>query len=444
MADVEVRDVLLRVGGRTLHRTGFLCAAGAGRGYVEVKETFSRADASTCAAFVDRNGTLRLAEAGKLRIEYPLALSGLVDAFGYPYCGPILEASRANLAIRSEQMDDNVYIKFQGSVTANATTAPDGTVTADKFVEDSTNNAHAFYGPTPTITANQPVAFSRWFKAGERNLIRMNCCDTLSVVGRWADINLSTGTITNTGTTGSPGAITSPWAIQAYGNGWYRVSVAFTIDATQTTAMMNNHMQAVAGVDTYTGDGVSGLYSWGGQIEQNAFPSSYIKTVGSAVTRAADSLTLPVNFGPVDMTSLVRVARPVHADAVGTLGANCFAYLLGGVNGNVRLGFLSPSRTIEAAIDTAGSDTFPSASVPAGNPINLCVQYRNFATAAQDQIDVGSGFGGFNTASALKAFSSQILQVGAQQGGGEPLYGVLLDLIIARGLRTLAEMNAIP
>ena len=40
---------------------------------------------------------------------------------------------------------------------------------------------------------------------------------------------------------------------------------------------------------TYTGDGVSGIYVWGTQIEQASYPTSYIKTEASTVTRLVDS-----------------------------------------------------------------------------------------------------------------------------------------------------------
>jgi hypothetical protein len=42
-------------------------------------------------------------------------------------------------------------------------------------------------------------------------------------------------------------------------------------------------------LSTYTGDGVSGIYIWGAMLEQQAFSSSYIKTAGTAITRAAET-----------------------------------------------------------------------------------------------------------------------------------------------------------
>src|SRR5690349_23739750 len=98
MAEVFPQNILLRVGGRTLMRHGVLAVAGARRGLVDVPITFTRADATTCATYVDRDGILRVAAAGVPRIEWvDLDGDGIRETPGI-----LLEGSRKNLPLRSE------------------------------------------------------------------------------------------------------------------------------------------------------------------------------------------------------------------------------------------------------------------------------------------------------------------------------------------------------
>ncbi|MCY1364116.1 hypothetical protein D9M69_509090 [compost metagenome] len=108
-------------------------------------------------------------------------------------------------------------------------------------------------------------------KAGERNICRMFLWDATSRVGETV-FDLAAGTV-----------VSGPGVIKPAGNGWYRCSVAGT--SAGTTGQL---FCAVGALDTYGGDGASGLYVWGAQLEAGAFPTSYIPTTSAQVTRAAD------------------------------------------------------------------------------------------------------------------------------------------------------------
>ena len=54
--------------------------------------------------------------------------------------------------------------------------------------------------------------------------------------------------------------------------------------------MLNNaYTNEIVPTYTYTGDGTSGVYIYGAQLEEGSYPTSYIPTAGATATRLADS-----------------------------------------------------------------------------------------------------------------------------------------------------------
>ena len=189
--------------------------------------------------------------------------------------GLLIEEQRTNLLTYSEDFTDGTWVKSTTTITSNTITAPDGTLTGDKLVETSGAGVRQLY-KTPSLSAVSH-SFSAYFKASERYWFKLN------LTGSGAYFDLSTGVI---GTIDA--GVTA--AMTAVGNGWYRCSIVRTVSA--GTNYTEIQLALTNGGGSYTGDGYSGIFIWGAQLEAGAFPTSYIPTVASQVTRSSDRATM--------------------------------------------------------------------------------------------------------------------------------------------------------
>jgi hypothetical protein len=301
-----------------------------------------------------------------------------------------------NLVLRSEEFDNAAWVKTASTITANATTAPDGTLTADKITPDAGSAQHDIL-QTASITTGVTYTITVFAKKENYNFIQL----TLSGLGShgYANFNLDTGTI---GSTGNSPASTS---ITSVGNGWYRCSISVV---SQVTTLAGPFIAALptdiaSRRPAFTGDGTSGLFIWGAQFEQVTYqtlPSTYVQTVASAyygprfdydpVTLAPRGLLIEeqrVNLLPYSeqfdnagwTRSLVSVTANVTTSPDGTTNAD-------------RLtadGSLNPHDIRQTVTYTAAAYTF---SVYAKKDTNDFVQLR-FGAAA---IAGGNGFANFD------------------------------------------------
>jgi hypothetical protein len=201
------------------------------------------------------------------------------DPVTHAALGLLREPAATNVLLQSQTFDNASWGKSQTTVTANAAVAPDGTTTADKLVEDSTNNVHNMGQNPSTITGT----FSVFAKAAERSQLLLY--DFSSVKG--GAFNLSAGTVITPPVTAVVGA-----TIQSVGNGWYRCSIPVTSTSGVQLYLMNG------GTHGYLGNGTSGLYIWGAQIETGTVATSYIPTLAATVTRVVDQYNVtPASIG---------------------------------------------------------------------------------------------------------------------------------------------------
>lgn len=197
--------------------------------------------------------------------------------------GLLIEEARTNLLTYSSDFDNAAWVKVQGTVTKDAVMSPDGTVNAEKFTENTANSTH-YPVQTPTVSATTSYVMSCFLKSAGRTKVTYVFENSAKFAG--VDFNLSNGTA------GTPfGTLASTTAgVDDYGNGWYRCWMKVVTESGTTTQVqyrLNNGT-----TDSYTGDGTSGVYMWGAQLEAGAFATSYIPTVASTVTRTADVATM--------------------------------------------------------------------------------------------------------------------------------------------------------
>jgi hypothetical protein len=231
------------------------------QGSLNPRITFTRASSATQYNSV---GTLISVGSDVARLDYDpatLAPKGL-----------LIEEQRTNLLIYSSEFDNAAWVKTRATITANATTAPDGTTTADKLIDDGATVGQGYTRQNVTYT-NIPYSFSFYAKAGEVTSVTCHIVDSNGVVSASnAIVDLISGTVTS----GSANVV-------SIGNGWWRISVIGTPTAS------SGSVRILLPTDTATTDGI---YIWGAQLEAGAFSTSYIPTTSATVTRAADNASM--------------------------------------------------------------------------------------------------------------------------------------------------------
>jgi hypothetical protein len=240
--------------------------------------TFTRASGGS---YTGADGYIKFAGVNEARFDH--------DPMTGESLGLLIEESRSNLITYSEQFNDAGWAKVDAGITTNtsATTAPDGSNNAEKLVENTSNSTHLVYAGSSALTAGQSYVISVYVKAAERTFASIGSVTSSSGTG----INLSTGALVNVNVPGWTTASTR--SVINIGNGWYRVTVTVSSATGNNSLFDSIRIFTNNGTTTtYTGDGTSGIYIWGAQLEAGPFPTSYIPTAGSTVTRTADNASM--------------------------------------------------------------------------------------------------------------------------------------------------------
>lgn len=298
--------------------------------------------------------------------------------------GLLVEEERTNALADSQEL--HLWSASAGATTksANVALAPDGTITADSFVATAMPGHHEVYKSLVVGSVGTLVSYSIFVKAlGSYTKARL--ADTGNGTFS-ASFDLITGAVSNTG-----GARFVSAGMEKLLDGWWRCHVVHTSDGTATARSVCGYPDNAA-LDlygaTFTGDGVSGVYVWGAQVEAGAFPSSYIPTMGASATRAADGVvvnTLTPWYNQSEGTLFADVASSkgtalqyaTAASFVGSaLGVN---YIVAGFNATNASTLITGGSTMVSSAASAGqavkialglSSGFQSMVINGGSSVN--------------------------------------------------------------------------
>jgi hypothetical protein len=181
-----------------------------------------------------------------------------------------LEYAPHNLLLQSQTFDNASWTKTNSSITANAATAPDGTLTGDKLIGNSGLNGAV--NQSISFTSGTSYAVSFFAQKAEFDIVQLRVGSSAfagTTGNRTVDFNLTTGSVSSVGSSISSASIT------AVGNGWYRcVSIVIPTSTASDSVFIRI---------SNTGDGTSGIYIWGAQLAVGPNALDYTPTTTAVV-----------------------------------------------------------------------------------------------------------------------------------------------------------------
>ena len=214
------------------------------------------------------------------RLNYDL------NANGEPSSCPsfLMEKETTNLSVFSQNFYRGAWAKTNATITADATTSPDGLINADKITDDTTDGQHRVSDSFAVIDAKNYTmsVFVKYVEGSDIDKMHLFAATSTPTTRAYFDIKNGV-------------ALTGGGTIQNYGNGWYRVSMGVTANATGNILFGINLAKADDDA-TYSGTGNGQMFIWGAQSEINvvqttvyAYASSYVPTEEAVQSRAAET-----------------------------------------------------------------------------------------------------------------------------------------------------------
>jgi hypothetical protein len=249
--------------------------------------------------------------------KYFYNLSGILsevdaDLVAYGDRGAQIEGAFTNAAFPSEDFSGDDWSRALITPTASAQLGPDGSSAVSLMVEQG----FPFEGlhnisQSVTSSANVPIAMTIFVKSGGPGWCYLNDASSVD-----AEVFFE---LSGAGAVGTVGAAIDGTFIEALADGWYRVGMLLPGNgAGLVTATFGS--ATADGVNSYQGDGATGLYFFGAQVVYGISGfTSYIPTVDSAAGSTIDAARFFDRswYGTGDNTVVIEwVARDIDGAGV--------------------------------------------------------------------------------------------------------------------------------
>jgi len=219
------------------------------------------------------NGTVE----GGLNPIAPFKEYGAMEPIGY-----LAETASEN--VRTDSSNYSTWTNSNSVDNANYALAPDGQKTATRFIDDSsTGTGNVLLAKGVTVTTGSNV-YSLHVHEDQLDWAALGT----------VNFDIASGTTyfdVKNGVVGTIGATHDDAGIIPLGNGWFRCWVSFTTGGADNTGATRVFAADADLNTTLDLDGTSSILIWGAQVEAGTFPTSYVPTTTTAVTRDKDELT---------------------------------------------------------------------------------------------------------------------------------------------------------
>lgn len=178
-----------------------------------------------------------------------------------------------NLLLWSEDLSNASHLKTGCTIESNTTESPIGDLTANSFIEGSTNTNHEVF---QSFTANVGITYraSVYVKKSNRRYFQIYGTSSQFGTQDWANYDLELGVVSQKGTSGTA-------KIENVGNGWWRCTRTLYCSLTNVFARFffaSANSGTASRAPSFLGNSLEAFEIWGAQVSDCRHNRDYVKT----------------------------------------------------------------------------------------------------------------------------------------------------------------------